>query len=39
MLQVDEKQIAHVEAIIKSMTKEEKTQPEIINASRRKTNC
>ena len=38
-LQVDEKQIAHVEAIIKSMTKEEKDQPEIINASRRKTNC
>ena len=35
-LQVDEKQIAHVEAIIKSMTKEEKSQPEIINAGRRK---
>ena len=35
-LQVDEKQISHVEAIIKSMTKEEKSQPEIINASRRK---
>jgi signal recognition particle subunit SRP54 len=35
-LQVDEKQISHVEAIIKSMTKEEKIQPEIINASRRK---
>ena len=38
-LQIDEKQISHVEAIIKSMTKEEKSHPEIINASRRKTNC
>ena len=35
-LQIDEKQISHVEAIIKSMTKEEKSHPEIINASRRK---
>jgi signal recognition particle subunit SRP54 len=35
-LQVDEKQISHVEAIIKSMTKEEKVRPEIINAGRRK---
>ncbi len=35
-LQVDEKQISHVEAIIRSMTKAEKTNPEIINASRRK---
>jgi signal recognition particle subunit SRP54 len=35
-LQVDEKQISHVEAIIKSMTKEEKVHPEIINAARRK---
>ncbi|AIE59627.1 signal recognition particle protein [Bacillus methanolicus] len=35
-LTIDEKQIAHVEAIIKSMTKEEKIHPEIINASRRK---
>lgn len=35
-LQIDDKQISHVEAIIKSMTKEEKSQPEIINASRRK---
>ena len=35
-LQVDEKQISHVEAIIKSMTKEEKSRPEIINAGRRK---
>jgi signal recognition particle subunit SRP54 len=35
-LQIDEKQISHVEAIIKSMTSVEKSQPEIINASRRK---
>ncbi|MGF9890065.1 signal recognition particle protein [Priestia megaterium] len=35
-LQVDEKQINHVEAIIRSMTKAEKTNPEIINAGRRK---
>ncbi|MDE3838491.1 signal recognition particle protein [Bacillus methanolicus] len=35
-LTIDEKQIAHVEAIIKSMTMEEKIHPEIINASRRK---
>lgn len=35
-LQVDEKQITHVEAIIKSMTKDEKIHPETINASRRK---
>lgn len=35
-LKVDEKQIGHVEAIIRSMTKAEKTQPEIINAGRRK---
>jgi signal recognition particle subunit SRP54 len=35
-LQVDEKQISHVEAIIKSMTKKEKVQPEIINAGRKK---
>lgn len=35
-LQIDEKQISHVEAIIQSMTKEEKTHPEIINAGRRK---
>ncbi|MED3552218.1 signal recognition particle protein [Cytobacillus praedii] len=35
-LQVDEKQINHVEAIIKSMTKDEKIHPETINASRRK---
>jgi len=35
-LSIDDKQIAHVEAIIQSMTKKEKEQPEIINASRRK---
>ncbi len=35
-LQIDEKQISHVEAIIQSMTKEEKIHPEIINAGRRK---
>ncbi len=35
-MQVDEKQLGQVEAIIKSMTKEEKQKPEIINASRRK---
>jgi signal recognition particle subunit SRP54 len=35
-LSIDDKQISHVEAIIKSMTKEEKSNPEIINSSRRK---
>lgn len=35
-IQIDEKQLRHVEAIIQSMTKEEKEHPEIINASRRK---
>ncbi|WP_075980954.1 signal recognition particle protein [Bacillus massilinigeriensis] len=35
-LQFDEKQFTHVEAIIKSMTKEEKLHPEMINASRRR---
>jgi signal recognition particle subunit SRP54 len=35
-IQVDEKQIAHVEAIIRSMTKAEKVQPEIINGNRKK---
>ncbi|WEG11609.1 signal recognition particle protein [Pullulanibacillus sp. KACC 23026] len=35
-LQVDEKQISHVEAIIRSMTPAEKTNPEIINPSRKK---
>ena len=34
--QVDEKQIGHIEAIIRSMTKVEREQPEIINASRKK---
>jgi signal recognition particle subunit SRP54 len=35
-IQVDEKQIGHVEAIIRSMTKAEKEHPEIINANRKK---
>jgi signal recognition particle subunit SRP54 len=35
-VQVDEKQISHVEAIIQSMTKQEKVNPELINASRKK---
>lgn len=35
-VQVDEKQIGHVEAIIRSMTKLEREQPEIINGSRKK---
>jgi signal recognition particle subunit SRP54 len=35
-VQVDEKQISHVEAIIQSMTKAEKVQPEIINGNRKK---
>ncbi|MFD2612972.1 signal recognition particle protein [Paenibacillus gansuensis] len=35
-LKVDDKQLGHIEAIIKSMTKDEKVKPEIINASRRK---
>jgi signal recognition particle subunit SRP54 len=35
-LQIDEKQISRVEAIIRSMTKEEKMHPEIINGSRKK---
>jgi signal recognition particle subunit SRP54 len=33
---VDEKQIAHVEAIIRSMTKAEKARPEILNSNRKK---
>jgi signal recognition particle subunit SRP54 len=33
---VDEKQIARTEAIVKSMTRQEKLKPEIINYSRRK---
>ncbi|TYS70622.1 signal recognition particle protein [Sutcliffiella horikoshii] len=35
-VQVDEKQIGHVEAIIQSMTKAEKDNPDLINASRKK---
>ena len=35
-IKVDEKQIGRVEAIVKSMTKEEKRKPEILNHSRRK---
>ncbi len=34
--QIDEKQMAHTEAIILSMTKKEREHPEIINGSRRK---
>lgn len=34
--QFDEKQIRHIEAIIQSMTNEEKENPDIINASRKK---
>jgi len=34
--QIDEKQLVYVEAIIQSMTKRERTEPEILNASRRK---
>lgn len=35
-LKIDEKALVKVEAIVRSMTKEEKRNPEIINASRRK---
>ena len=35
-LNVDEKEIVRIEAIIQSMTKEERTDPAIINSSRRK---
>ncbi|MBM7644331.1 signal recognition particle subunit SRP54 [Scopulibacillus daqui] len=35
-LKIDEKQISHIEAIIRSMTPAEKTDPDIINASRKK---
>jgi signal recognition particle subunit SRP54 len=35
-VQIDEKQIGHVEAIIRSMTLKEREQPEIINASRKR---
>ena len=35
-IDIDEKQIAHVEAIIYSMTMKERTRPEILNASRKR---
>lgn len=35
-MQVDEKQLARVEAIVRSMTREEKQRPQMINASRRR---
>ena len=35
-LEVSEKEIGHIEAIIKSMTKKERENPEIIDSSRRK---
>ncbi|ENI8499484.1 signal recognition particle protein [Listeria monocytogenes] len=35
-MNVDDKQLGHIEAIIKSMSKNEKDNPDIINASRRK---
>ncbi|WP_042356260.1 signal recognition particle protein [Bacillus rubiinfantis] len=35
-IQIDEKQISHVEAIIQSMTKEEKLRPELLNSSRKR---
>ncbi|MCX7841636.1 MAG: signal recognition particle protein [Clostridia bacterium] len=35
-VQVDEKKMSHIEAIIKSMTKQERLDPHIINGSRRK---
>ncbi|MHB8169984.1 MAG: signal recognition particle protein [Thermincolia bacterium] len=34
--QIDEKEMAHIEAIIKSMTPEERRNPEVIKGSRRK---
>lgn len=34
--QLDEKQLVHVEAIIQSMTKEERVDPDIMNASRKR---
>lgn len=33
---VDEKKMAHIEAIIKSMTKHERSEPSVINSSRKK---
>ncbi len=35
-VEIDEKQMARMEAIIKSMTKQERVNPDILNASRRK---
>ncbi|MBF8982168.1 signal recognition particle protein [Lutibacter sp. B2] len=35
-LEIDEKQFSHIEAMIQSMTKEERQNPTIINGSRRK---
>ncbi len=35
-LSIDEKQLGHMEAIIQSMTKEERNRPDILNASRRR---
>ncbi|NIK10761.1 signal recognition particle protein [Alkalibacillus almallahensis] len=35
-MQVDDKQLSHIEAIIQSMTKKERVEPSIINASRKK---
>src|SRR3954447_3047700 len=35
-IQIDEKQIAHVEAIIRSMTRAEKNHPEILNSNRKR---
>jgi len=35
-LSLDEKQLVHVEAVINSMTRNERLQPEIINSSRRR---
>ncbi|MGE4283354.1 MAG: signal recognition particle protein [Clostridia bacterium] len=35
-VQVDEKHLAHIEAIIKSMTRKERENPSIINSSRKK---
>lgn len=34
--QIDDKQLAHVEAIIQSMTKKERLDPELMNASRKR---
>ena len=35
-IDIDEKEILHIEALIKSMTKEERAKPEIIDGSRKK---